>query len=126
MRNDWRLYTTHEGISSIRNSELDEKNYYRMKVFMKNYFKDRFADNVKKSKSLIYTLVMGVTSAKEGKQETPFLCSVNVDQRKIELSWADATGVCVRADSKEGNVVIRELYKVLKENADNDFWKICL
>ena len=36
MRNDWRLYTTHEGISSIRNTELDEKNYYRMKVFMKN------------------------------------------------------------------------------------------
>ena len=37
MRNDWRLYTTHEGISSIRNPELDEKNYYRMKVFMKKY-----------------------------------------------------------------------------------------
>ena len=46
MRNDWKLYTTQDGISSIRNTALDEKNYYRMKIFMKNYFKDRFADNV--------------------------------------------------------------------------------
>ena len=51
MRNDWRLYTTHEGISSIRNPELDEKNYYRMKVFMRNYFKDRYADNIRKPTS---------------------------------------------------------------------------
>ena len=126
MRNDWTLYTTHEGISSVRNLELDEKNYYRMKIFMKNYFKDRFADNVKKSNSLIYTLVMGVTGVKDGKQETPFLCNVNVDQRKIALSWTNTTGVCVSADTKDGNTVIRELYKVLKENSDNEFWKICL
>ena len=126
MRNDWTLYTTYEGISSVRNPELDEKNYYRMKIFMKNYFKDRFADNVKKSSSLIYALMMGVTGVKDGRQETPFLCNVNVDQRKIALSWTDATGVCVSADAKDGNSVIRELYLVLKENADNDFWKICL
>ena len=97
-----------------------------MKIFMKNYFKDRFADNVKKSNSLIYTLVMGVTGVKDGKQETPFLCNVNVDQRKIALSWTNTTGVCVSADTKDGNTVIRELYKVLKENSDNEFWKICL
>ncbi len=58
MRNDWRLYTTHEGISSIRNPELDEKNYYRMKVFMRNYFKDRYADNIRKPTSLIYSIVI--------------------------------------------------------------------
>lgn len=126
MKNDWKLYTTHDGISSIRNEELDEKNYYRMKIFMKNYFKHRFTDNVRKPNSLIYAIVMSV-SGKEGKtQNTPFLCSVNVDERKIALSWANATGVCVSADSKDGNGIIRELYKVLKENADNEFWKICL
>ena len=126
MRNDWRLYTTHEGISSIRNPELDEKNYYRMKVFMKNYFKDRFADNVKRPTSLIYGIVMSVSAAKNEKHDTPFGCNVNVDQRKIALSWTDATGVCVSANTKEGNGVIRELYMVLKGNADNEFWKICL
>lgn len=127
MKNDWRLYTTHEGISSIRNSELDEKNYYRMKVFMKNYFKDRYADNIKKQSSLLYSIVMSISGEKEGKlPETPFLCNVNVDQRKIALSWADATGVCVTADSREGNCIIRELYKVLKDNCDNEFWKICV
>ena len=104
MRNDWKLYTTHEGISSIRNSELDEKNYYRMKVFLKNYFKERYADNIKKQTSLIYSIVMSVSGNQNGKNaETPFLCNVNVDQRKIALSWADATGVCVSADSREGN-----------------------
>ena len=126
MRNDWKFYTTHEGISSVRNLELDEKNYYRMKIFLKNYFKDRFADNVKKPTSLIYGIVMGVTGAKESKIDTPFLCNVNVDQRKIAVSWTDSTGVCVSANTKEGNLVIRELYTVLKENADNEFWKICL
>ena len=126
MKNDWKFYTTHEGISSVRNSELDEKNYYRMKVFLKNYFKDRFADNSRKPKSLLYSIVVGVSATKEGKQETPFLCNVNVDQRKIAVSWTDSTGVCVSADTKEGNFVIRELYSVLKENADNEFWKICL
>lgn len=126
MNNDWRLYTTHEGISSVRNSELDEKNYYRMKVFLKNYFKDRFADNIRKPTSLIYSIVMSVSGTKDGKVETPFLCNVNVDQRKIAVSWTDDTGVCVSADTKDGNVVIRELYRILKENEDNEFWKICL
>lgn len=126
MNNDWRLYTTHEGISSVRNSELDEKNYYRMKVFLKNYFKDRFTDNIRKPTSLIYSIVMSVSGGREEKPETPFLCNVNVDQRKIAVSWTDATGVCVSANTKEGNMVIRELYGVLKENADNEFWKICL
>lgn len=126
MNNSWRLYTTHDGISSVRNAELDEKNYYRMKIFLKNYFKDRFADNIRKPTSLIYSIVMGVTNTKEGKQDTPFLCNVNVDQRKIAVSWTDDAGVCVSANTKEGNIVIRELYKVLKENADNEFWKICL
>ncbi len=127
MENAWRLYTTHDGISSVRNSELDEKNYYRMKIFLKNYFKDRFADNVKKPTSLIYSIVMGVSKEKNGKlPETPFLCCVHVDQRKIALSWEDATGVCVTADSREGNCVIRELYRVLKDNSDNEFWKLCM
>ena len=127
MRNDWKLYTTHEGISSIRNSELDEKNYYRMKVFLKNYFKERYADNIKKQTSLIYSIVMSVSGNQNGKNaETPFLCNVNVDQRKIALSWADATGVCVSADSREGNFIIRQIYKVLKDNCDNEFWKICV
>ena len=127
MRNDWRLYTTHEGISSIRNSELDEKNYYRMKVFMKNYFKERYADNIKKQTSLIYSIVMSVAGNQSGKNaETPFLCSVNVDETKIALSWAHTTGVCVSADTKEGNCIIRELYRVLKDNCDNEFWKICV
>lgn len=126
MKNDWRLYTTHEGISSIRNSELDEKNYYRMKIFMKNYFKDRFADN-RRPVSLIYSIVMNISGGQEEKRaDTPFSCCVNVDERKIALSWADTTGVCVSADTREGNCIIRELYKVLKDNADNEFWKICL
>lgn len=124
MRNDWRLYTTHEGISSIRNPQLDEKNFYRMKIFMKNYFKDRFADNIKKPTSLLYSIVMSVSG--ENPKETPFLCNVNVDCRKIALSWTDTTGVCVTADSKDGNCIIRELYHVLKENSDNEFWKICI
>lgn len=126
MNNDWKLYTTHDGISSIRNTELDEKNYYRMKIFMRNYFKDRFHDNVKKSYSLLYTLVMSVNAVKEGKADTPFWCDVNVDRSRIALSWTDATGVCVTADDREGNVVIRELYGVLKSGSDNEFWKICL
>ena len=127
MRNDWSLYTTQDGISSIRNLELDEKNYYRMKVFMKNYFKDRYADNIRRPTSLIYSIVMSVSGGADGKiQNTPFSCSVNVDHRKIALSWADTTGVCVSADSKEGSVVINELYGILKSNADNEFWNICL
>ena len=127
MRNDWKFYTTHDGISSIRNSELDEKNYYRMKIFMKNYFKDRYADNIKKPTSLLYSIVMNISGGSDGNiQNTPFLCNVNVDQRKISLAWADATGVCITAASRDGNSVIRELYNVLKANADNEFWKICV
>lgn len=127
MENAWRLYTTHDGISSVRNPELDEKNYYRMKIFLKNYFKDRFADNVKKPTSLLYSMIMSVSKEKNGKHpETPFLCCIHVDQCRISLSWEDATGVCVTADSREGNCVIRELYRVLKDNSDNEFWKLCM
>ena len=126
MKNDWRLYTTHDGISSVRNSELDEKNYYRMKIFLKNYFKGRYADNIRKNSSLLFQIVMSVSRTDKTAAETPFSCNVNVDEKKIALSWADATGVCVSADSREGNGIIRELYTVLKDSADNEFWKIVL
>lgn len=126
MKNDWRLYTTHEGISSVRNSELDEKNYYRMKIFLKNYFKGRYADNIRKNNSLLYQIVMSVSRADKGEVNTPFSCNVNVDEKKIALSWADETGVCVAADDREGNCIIRELYTVLKDSSDNEFWKIVL
>ena len=125
MENDWRFYTTHEGINSIRNSKLNEKNYYRMKIFMKNYFRGRFAEDNKKSSSLLFSIVMSISGGRDSElSETPFLCRVNVDEQKLALSWADTTGVCVTADSKEGNCVIRELYQVLKKSEDNEFWKL--
>ena len=125
MENDWRFYTTHEGINSIRNSKLDEKNYYRMKIFMKNYFRGRFAEDNKKSSSLLFSIVMSISGGRDSElSETPFLCRVNVDEQKLALSWADTTGVCVTADSREGNCVIRELYQVLKKSEDNEFWKL--
>ena len=125
MENDWRFYTTHEWINSIRNSKLDEKNYYRMKIFMKNYFRGRFAEDNKKSSSLLFSIVMSISGGRDSElSETPFLCRVNVDEQKLALSWADTTGVCVTADSKEGNCVIRELYQVLKKSEDNEFWKL--
>ena len=125
MENDWRFYTTHEGINSIRNSKLDEKNYYRMKIFMKNYFRGRFAEDNKKSSSLLFSIVMSISGGRDSElSETPFLCRVNVDEQKLALSWANTTGVCVTADSREGNCVIRELYQVLKRSDDNEFWKL--
>ena len=66
MRNDWRLYTTHEGISFIRNESLDEKNYFRMKIFMKNYFKNRYIERAKKQPSLLYSIVKSVSGEKNG------------------------------------------------------------
>lgn len=125
MRSAWNFYTTHEGISSIRNSELDEKNYYRMKIFMKNYFKGRFADSVNKQTSLLYSIVMSVSGEKNKKEnESPFLCNMNIDQCKIVLSWSEVTGLCIAANSKDGNSIIRELYKIIKEDEVNEVWKI--
>ena len=127
MRNDWKYYTTHDGISSIRNVTLDEKNYYRMKVFMKNYFKDRFTSDAKKQTSLLYSIVMSVSGEKNGKSiESPFLCDVSIDQHKFILSWSVTLGVSLTADTREGNYVIRELYKVLKDSNDHEFWKISI
>ena len=125
MKNDWKFYTTHEGVSFIRNTALDEKNYYRMKIFMKNYFKNRYAENNPKQTSLLYSIVMSVYGEKNGnKNGTPFSCEISVDRRKIDISWTETTGLSVTADTREGNCVIRELFSVLKENNDNEFWSI--
>ena len=125
MKNDWKFYTTHEGVSFIRNKALDEKNYYRMKIFMKNYFKDRYAENNKKQTSLLYSIVMSVYGEKNGNNsETPFSCRISIDQKKIDISWTESFGLSVEAETKEGNCVIRELFSVLKENNDNEFWTI--
>ena len=125
MKNDWKFYTTHEGVSFIRNTALDEKNYYRMKIFMKNYFKDRYAENNKKQTSLLYSIVMSVYGEKNGNNnETPFSCRISIDQKKIDISWTESFGLSVEAETKEGNCVIRELFSVLKENNDNEFWTI--
>lgn len=62
-----------------------------MMIFMKNYFKSRFADNVRKPTSLIYSIVMSVSGEKNGKTpNSPFLCNVNIGERKIALSWENA------------------------------------
>ena len=125
MKNDWKFYTTHEGINFIRNSFLDEKNYYRMKIFLKNYFKNRYVDNKKKQTSLLYSIVMSVSGERDRNvKDTQFLQDVMIDQRKISISWSETIGLSVTADSKEGNCVIRELYRVLKEHEDNEFWTI--
>ena len=125
MKNDWKFYTTHEGVSFIRNKALDEKNFYRMKIFMKNYFKDRYAENNKKQTSLLYSIVMSVYGEKNGNNnETPFSCRISIDQKKIDISWTESFGLSVEAETKEGNCVIRELFSVLKENNDNEFWTI--
>ena len=124
MENDWRFYTTHEGISSVRNLKLDEKNYYRMKILLKNYFKERFTENNKKSPSLLFSIVMSISGRDREFEDSPFICRVNVDEQKLALSWAETTGVCVTAGSKDGNSVIRELYQVLKKSEDNEFWEL--
>ena len=125
MKNDWKFYTTHEGINFIRNSFLDEKNYYRMKIFLKNYFKNRYVDNTKKQTSLLYSIVMSVSGERDRSVKgIPFSHDVTIDQRKINISWSETMGLSVTADSKEGNCVIRELYGVLKEHNDNEFWTI--
>ena len=92
---------------------------------MKNYFKDRFADGVKKQTSLFYSIVMSVYGEKNKKEnESPFLCIMNIDQCKIVLSWTKDTGLCIAANNKDGNSIIRELYKILKEDEVNEAWKI--
>lgn len=125
MTNDWMYYTTHDGISSIKNEKLDEKNFYRMKIFMKNFFKDRYMCENKKPTSLLYSIVMSVSGEKHEKAiESPFQCRLSVDQNKFILSWSISSGVSLTADTREGNYVIRELYKVLKDSNNNEFWEI--
>ena len=125
MKNNWKFYTTHEGISFIRNESLDEKNYFRMKIFMKNHFKNRYIERAKKQPSLLYSIVKSVSGEKNGNvNEMLFSCELSIDQHKIGVSWSETEGVSVVADSREGNCVIRELYNVLKENSSNEFWAI--
>ena len=125
MKNDWKYYTTHEGNSFIRNIELDEKNFFRMKIFVKNYFKSRCSISTKKQTSLLYSIVMSISGEKNGKEnEFPFSCDLMVDNQKIDISWSKTTGVSVIAASKEGNSIIRELFGILKDADNNEFWEI--
>ena len=96
-----------------------------MKIFLKNYFKNRYVDNKKKQTSLLYSIVMSVSGERDRNvKDTQFLQDVMIDQRKISISWSETIGLSVTADSKEGNCIIRELYRVLKEHDDNEFWTI--
>ena len=101
MRNDWRLYTTHEGISSVRNSELDEKNFYRMKVFMKNYFKE-YKENVNNSN-------MRVKYDAKGKVESFY--SIDKIQQYIDMLNLNSFKLYIEEDSNNYNFNTEESTK---------------
>lgn len=122
MNNEWKIFTTEKGLYSLENNTVEERSYYRMKVFLKNYFKNRYIEKQEKPKSFLFQLVMnlqGKRAEPENKvkmQETEQICEAYIDGHRMILSWNQVTGITFTVDTKDANILVKELSEALNQS----------
>ena len=128
MDKSWLLFVNEQGMHYLVCEKPDKRYYFRAKVFLKYYFKNRFNENVAQVKkpSFLYQLAgrSGSANDKHGadKQEDESEYKVMVDGSPIVLSWDELEGTSIYATCKDGNSIIAELRDGLRHNAE--WWMV--
>ncbi len=119
MDNSWKVYVLDNGLFSLENTEMEERGFYRLKVFLKNLYKNRLAEHETTTKSLLYRLAKGLYpkyDEKELVRNAEILETVYVDDHKLLLSWSKPQGIALIPDSPAGNYIIEEVSDQLKNS----------
>lgn len=119
MDNSWKVYVLDNGLFSLENTEMEERGFYRLKVFLKNLYKNRLTEHETTTKSLLFRLAKGLSPKYDEKdivRNAQMLETVYVDDHKLLLSWSKPQGIALISDSPAGNYIIEEVSDRLKNS----------
>ncbi|MDO5402417.1 MAG: hypothetical protein Q4F11_03170 [Eubacteriales bacterium] len=125
MDKSWKIFRSESGLCSLENRSLEERSFYRMKVFLKNFFKEQYREKPpeQEHRSFFFYLAMNIRGkdAKDesSKAEQSNSCSMDffIGKRKFLLTWDEVYGLVITAVDVSGNDVITSLEgEIVKQN----------
>lgn len=125
MKTAWKMFITDTGLQSYQNDTLEQRDYYRMIVFLQNSFKGRIAEHRAAHRSFLYHLVRTLYGQEEeikknkGKQDDDNIRTFYIDGTPIYIGWGTCSGVSITAQNAEGNSKITEIADMIREH---DIW----
>lgn len=141
MDKSWKVFQSESGLCSLENRGLEERSFYRMKVFLKNFYKEEYREEGKEQghKSFLYSIAMNLmgkdvsTGRKrasyrqdgeydlwcenyvEQKNTKPCSLGFYVGRRKFLLTWDEVLGLVITAEDRMGNDLITSLGEELEK-----------
>ena len=130
MDKSWKIFCSESGICSLENRTLEERSFYRMKVFLRNFYREQYREEKKENetvqKSFLYTLALNL-HGKDAKKEVQAGINQNRDhaannscsleffvaRKKFLLTWDAVLGLVITAVDTTGNDVITRLNEAL-------------
>lgn len=125
MDKSWKIFRSESGLCSLENRSLEERSFYRMKVFLKNFYKEQYREKPteQEHRSFLFSLAMNIRG-KDAKDENSKAvqqnsCSMDffIGKRKFLLTWDEVYGLVITAVDVSGNDVITSLEgEIVKQN----------
>lgn len=126
MKTAWKMFITDTGLQSYQNDTLEQRDYYRMIVFLQNNFKGRIAEHRTFHKSFLYNLVRTLYGQEEETEKNRMnydnddsIRTFYIDGTPIYIGWGTCSGVSITAQNEEGNSKVTEIADLIREH---DIW----
>lgn len=125
MDKSWKVFRSESGICSLENRSLEERSFYRMRVFLRNLFRDQYIEENTKQEhnSFLYSLVIklrnrGGLKVYEDRPEARYSLEFYLARQKFILTWDSVLGLVLSAADTSGNEVIDKLNEVLMQEGE--------
>lgn len=141
MDKSWKVFQSESGLCSLENRGLEERSFYRMKVFLKNFYKEDYREEGKEQgyKSFLYSIAMNLRgkdaltvrkrtayrpdgehdlrceNCREQKNGNSCSLGFYVGLRKFLLTWDEVLGLVITAEDRMGNDLITSLGEELEK-----------
>ena len=129
MKKTWKMFVTDTGLNSYQNEMLEQRDFYRVLVFLQNNFRGRISEKKAGHKSFLYFLVNALQQEKTKNESENNRNQVEendgniriyyIDDTPIYIGWCACSGVSITAQNTTGNQKITEIAGMIQ---DHDIW----
>ena len=128
MKTDWKMFVTDAGLNSYQNETLEQRDFYRMIVFLQNNFKGRIAEKKIVHRSFLFTLVKNLYADSQNIEnngnkvikDDDNIRVFYIDGTPIYIGWCTCGGVSITAKEPKGNPKIAEIAGLIEHQ--NVWW----
>ncbi len=129
MEKTWKMYVTDAGLNSYQNEMLEQRDFYRVLVFLQNSLKGRMSERKINRRSFLFQLVRMIQQEtdqterdKEYDKVTEYDSNIRtfyIDGTPVYIGWSSCGGVSITAQSAKGNTAVTEIADLIQ---DHDVW----